>query len=89
MGGNATLLGRRLAFDYHPTQYVLLLLSHCPYLHNSTGAAIPRVRAIKASILFPHPTPNLSYIAGAKSGNEKPAIVLTKAAAPVAEAAYV
>ena len=38
---------------------------------------------------FPQPTPSVSYILGANSGNEKPAIVLTKAAAPVADAAYV
>jgi hypothetical protein len=44
---------------------------------------------MKPSKLFPQPTPIASYIPGAKSGNEKPIIVLTKAAAPVAEAAYV
>lgn len=73
----------------HPTQYVLLLLNHCPYLHSRTGAAIPSVSAMNANKLFPQPTPSLSYMAGAKSGNEKPHIVLTNAAAPVADAAYV
>lgn len=50
---------------------------------------MPNVRAMKARRLFPQPTPSLSYIAGAKSGNEKPHMVLTNAAAPVADAAYV
>jgi hypothetical protein len=38
---------------------------------------------------LPHPTPSTSYIFGANNGNEKPAIVRTNAAAPVALAAYV
>lgn len=49
----------------------------------------PKKRLTKPSKLLPQPTPSASYIFGANNGNEKPAIVRTNAAAPVALAAYV
>jgi len=66
---------------------VLLPLNHPPHLQSTTGATSPNPKLTNPSKLFP--TPRTSYIRGAKSGNEKPAMVLTKAAAPVALAAYV
>lgn len=72
---------------YHPTQYRLLLLNQTPYLHNATGATNPSVKLTNPRTEFPHPTPSTLYILGANSGKLNPAIVRTKAAAPVAEAA--
>lgn len=66
-----------------------MLRSQPPNLQRIKGATSPRLKLIKPSKLLPQPTPSTSYILEANSGKEKPAIVLTNAAAPVALAAYV
>lgn len=65
-----------------------LLLIASPYFHIIIGTTIHITIAVPARTAFPHAMPNLSYNAGANNGKLNPAIVLTKAAAPVALAAY-
>ncbi len=71
-----------------PAQYVLLALRTWPYFQSKMGAGIPMAMEMRASRLFAHPQSSLAYIAGPKRGKLKPARVRTKAAAPLADAAY-
>ena len=60
-----------------------------PYRHMMAGAIKQIMNAAPANTALPHAIPTASYKPGANRGKLKPAIVLMKAAAPVALAAYV
>lgn len=72
----------------YPAANLLEFLSFSPNFHKMKGAGTPSPIAMKPSTLLPHPNPSASFIAGANSGNPKPAKLLNTVAAAMALAAY-
>ena len=68
--------------------YRLPLRIFSPYFQNSHGAGQPNRIATPANTVFALPHPKLAYIAGANSGNPKPAKERKAETAASADAAY-
>ena len=67
---------------------MLLALNLSPNFHRMNGAGNPSPTAINPNTELPHPYPNALYIAGANSGNPKPASDLNTVVDATALAAY-